>query len=53
MKGSIRFILGLLVTWAAVGSMDSASGSQLALLVAIAAAGLYSMYSGAQALQEY
>jgi hypothetical protein len=53
MKGSIRFVLGLLITWGAAGSMDAASNTQLALLVMIAAAGLYIMYSGARALQEY
>jgi hypothetical protein len=53
MKGSIRFVLGLLITWGAASSMDAASNTQLALLVVIAAAGLYIMYSGARALQEY
>jgi hypothetical protein len=53
MKGSIRFALGLLITWGAAGSMDAASNTSLLLLVAIAAAGLVIMYSGARALQEY
>jgi hypothetical protein len=53
MKGSIRFIIGLLVTWIAAGSMDTASDLQLLALVAVAALGLYTMYSGARALQQY
>ena len=51
MQGSIRFVLGLLITWAAAGSMDSATDSQLAVLSVIALAGLGIMYSGARALQ--
>ena len=53
MKGSIRFALGLLITWGAAGAMDSATDSQLIPLALLAAAGLYIMYSGARALQEY
>jgi hypothetical protein len=53
MRGTLRFILGLLVTWMAVGAMDSATNTGLVLLVLVALAGLYSMYSGARALQEY
>jgi hypothetical protein len=51
MKGSIRFALGLLLVWGTAGSMDSATDSQLIPLTLLAAAGLYSMYSGARALQ--
>lgn len=51
MQGSIRFVLGLLITWAAAGSMDAATDTQLAVLVVIAVAGLGIMYSGARALQ--
>jgi hypothetical protein len=53
MPGSIRFIVGLLLTWGAVGGIDSATGMTLVLLVAVAVAGLVLMYSGARALQEY
>jgi hypothetical protein len=51
MKGSIRFVLGLLVVWIAVGSIDYASNDQLVVLALVALAGLWSMYSGAQALK--
>jgi hypothetical protein len=53
MPGSIRFIVGLLLAWGAVGGIDSATGAGLVLLVAVAVAGLALMYSGARALQEY
>jgi uncharacterized membrane protein len=52
MQGSIRFVLGLLLVWGSVGSMDYANGTQLLMLVVIAAVGLYTMYSGAQALKD-
>lgn len=53
MQGSIRFILGLLLAWGAVGSLDSANNTQLIIAVLVAIVGLYSMYSGARALQQY
>jgi hypothetical protein len=52
MKGSIRFILGLFLAWGAVGGMDHASDLQMITQVALAAAGLAIMYSGARALKE-
>jgi hypothetical protein len=53
MPGSIRFIAGMLVVWGSVGAMDYASDLQLAALAVVAAAGLYSMYSGARAMKSY
>jgi hypothetical protein len=52
MQGSIRFALGLLITWAAAGSMDNATDMQLAGSALVAVAGLAIMYSGARALQD-
>jgi hypothetical protein len=52
MKGTIRFVGGLMITWIALGSMDAATDTGLIILVALAAAGLYAMYSGSQALKD-
>jgi hypothetical protein len=52
MPGTIRVVLGLVITMSAVGGIDRATDSQLWLLVAIAALGLYSMYSGVKAMQQ-
>ena len=51
MKGSIRFVLGLLITWIAAGSIDNADNDQLVVLALVALGGLCLMYSGAQALK--
>jgi hypothetical protein len=51
MRGSIRFVVGLLVTFGAVGGMESPEASLL-LGTAIAAIGLGIMYSGARAMKE-
>jgi hypothetical protein len=53
MKGSIRFVLGLLITWIAAGSIDNASNDQLVVLALVAMLGLLTMYSGARALKQY
>lgn len=51
MRGSIRVIVGLLLAMGAVGGMDHATDAQLLPLLAIAALGLFSMYSGTKAMQ--
>ena len=48
MKGSIRFIAGLLSVFGAVGGLDA--GSDEFVCLALAAAGLLSMYSGTRAM---
>lgn len=53
MKGSIRVFVGLLLTMGAVGGIDNATDAQLLPLIAIAAIGLYSMYSGTKAMKEF
>jgi len=50
MRGSIRFFVGLLVTFGAVGGMESPD-SNLLVGVAIAAVGLAVMYSGVRAMK--
>jgi hypothetical protein len=52
MRGTIRVIVGLVVVMGSVGGMDNA-GNDMSLipLMAIALAGLYSMYSGVKAMQ--
>ena len=51
MKGSIRFVLGLMITWIAAGSIDYATNDQLVVLALVAMLGLFTMYSGARALK--
>lgn len=51
MKGSIRAIVGLLVTIAAAGGLDNATDAQLPVVIAIAATGLFVMYSGVRAMK--
>lgn len=53
MKGSIRILVGLLVTFGAVGGIDNATNGQLLPLVLIACAGLGMMYSGVNASKVY
>jgi hypothetical protein len=50
MAGSIRFFVGLLVTFGAVGGMESPEASLL-IGTAIAAVGLLIMYSGVRAMK--
>ena len=51
MKGSIRIIVGLLLTFGAVGGIDS--GNELLPCVALAAVGLGMMYSGVNAQKKF
>lgn len=51
MKGSIRFIGGLLVVMGAVGGIEFATDAQLIPLVATAMAGLLVMNSGTKAMK--
>ena len=50
MKGSIRLLVGLLVTFGAVGGIDA--GNALLPCVALAVAGLFIMNSGVKAMKE-
>lgn len=49
MRGMIRFVVGLVVVMGAAGGIDNATDSQLIGCIAIAAAGLALMMSGAAA----
>ena len=54
MKGSIRFIVGLLIVFGAVGSFDHAlKTTTLMLLILAAAFGLGIMASGTKSLKTY
>lgn len=53
MKGSIRFIGGLLLVFGAAGGIDNATDAQLLPLVALASLGLFLIYSGTKAFQKY
>ena len=48
----IRFIVGLLVVFGAVGGMDTAGDEDLFILMGIAVAGLVLMYAGSRNMQE-
>lgn len=52
MKGSIRAIIGLVVTLCAAGGLDNAADNQLYVVVLVAIAGLGLMYSGVSAMKE-
>ena len=49
MRGSIRFVVGLIVVFGAAGGIDTATDTQLLGCIAIAAVGLLVMASGATA----
>lgn len=51
MQGSIRTIVGLVITMGATGGMDNATDGQLLPLLAIAALGMFLMYSGVKAMK--
>ena len=53
MKGSIRFVVGLLLVFGSVGGMDNATDAQLPALLAVASLGLFSMYSATKAMRSY
>ena len=50
MQGTIRFIVGLLVTYGAVGGMDTSDS--LLISIGLAIIGLTVMYSGVTAMKE-
>ena len=52
MKGSIRTILGLLITFGAAGKVDTATDAQLIVVALVASVGLAIMYSGVKAMKE-
>jgi hypothetical protein len=51
MKGSIRFIVGLILVFGAVGGMDHGTDAELPYQLLIAAVGLFSMYSATKAMK--
>ena len=51
MKGSIRIIVGLLITMGAVGTLEIDPNASVLLQVAIATIGLAIMWSGVAAIQ--
>ena len=52
MKGSIRAILGLIITLGAAGGLDTATDNQLVLVTSVALLGCLLMYSGVSAMKE-
>lgn len=52
MKGSIRFIVGLLIVFGVAGGLDTATDSQLLILLLVAAFGLGIMASGVGAINK-
>lgn len=50
MKGSIRFVAGLLITFGAVGGLDA--GNSVFACTALAVAGLFIMNSGVSAMKK-
>lgn len=52
MKGSIRFMIGLLVAFGAVGTLEVNPDANLLLQVGIALVGCGIMYSGVRAIKE-
>ena len=52
MKGSIRTIAGLFITFGAAGGLDNATDMQLIPLVVIAIGGLMLMASGVSAMKK-
>jgi hypothetical protein len=51
MKGSIRFIVGFLLVFGAVGGMENGTDAELPFQLGMAVAGLLIMYSGARTLK--
>lgn len=52
MQGSIRMVVGLLITMGGVGGIDSVNAGEVALACLIAAAGIAIMASGVRAMNE-
>jgi hypothetical protein len=51
MKGSIRLLVGFLITFGAVGTLDVNPNASLLVQTALAAVGLAIAYSGTKAIQ--
>jgi len=51
MKGSIRFFVGLIMVFGAVGGMENSSDVELPIQLAFAALGLFAMYSGSKVMK--
>lgn len=51
MKGSIRFFVGFLLVFGAVGGMETGTDAQLPLQLAVAGLGLLSMLSAVKVMK--
>ena len=51
MKGSLRVIIGFLMTYGAVGSLDFDPTADVVVAILLASVGLLLMFSGVQALK--
>ncbi len=51
MKGSLRVLIGFLMTFGAVGSLDFDPTADVIITLLLASVGLLFMYSGVQALK--
>ena len=51
MKGSIRVLIGFLMTYGAVGSLDFDPTADVVVAILFASVGLLIMFSGVQALK--
>lgn len=52
MKGSIRVVLGMLIAFGAVGTLDADPAASVLTQTALALVGLAIMYSGTRAVNE-
>lgn len=52
MKGTIRFVVGFLMVFGAVGGMETGTDAQLPMQLGLALVGLLVMASGAGALKQ-
>ena len=52
MKGSLRVLIGFLMTYGAVGSLDFDPTADVVVAILLASVGLLIMFSGVQALRE-
>lgn len=52
MKGSIRFVIGILLVFGAVGGLDTGSDMDCVILTIIAMMGCGLMYSGVRDLEK-
>ena len=51
MKGSLRILIGFLITYGAVGSLDFDPTADVVVAILLASVGLLILFSGVQALK--